>query len=208
MDERVLCPECGEEIPAIARKCKHCDAYLEPELRGKERLEAASGGLAAFGLGVVLLCVVCVLGGTVATVAVPTYLDQARRRNEEGAVAALEAIRSAQERLAAAPRPDGEGFGDLGALGRADLIDDELQTGIRGGYKFEVAVSPATPTEAWIAVATPIAPGKTGDKYFVTNHTGEIYYRVSQPIPLDSRTCAPPPDAMPLGAREGSGPPR
>ena len=45
MDDRVLCPYCGEEIPSIARKCRHCGEYLDPEHPGADvvpRLRSAN----------------------------------------------------------------------------------------------------------------------------------------------------------------------
>jgi len=42
LDEVKKCPFCGEWILAVARKCRHCDEYLDPELR---RASTTTGGV-------------------------------------------------------------------------------------------------------------------------------------------------------------------
>lgn len=52
----------------------------------------------------------------------------------------------------------------------------------------------------WMAVAKPEEPGVTGDRYFVTNHTGIIYYTGSQGGAFGlNGACEIPPNAVPVG---------
>lgn len=198
MDDHVLCPYCGEEIPSIARKCRHCGEYLDPEHPGADVVPRLLLGL---GCGVVLLGLLCVVGSILATAAMPNLVRAEKASNEARAVAALRAIAAAQERFRAED-VDGDGaadYGDLGELGQARLLDSSLVTGIQEGYLFEVAASRTDPTRRYLATATPIAPGQSGDRFFAINHAGAVYVRASRAFPLDLLTCELPGDAEPLG---------
>ena len=198
MDDHVLCPYCGEEIPGIARKCRHCGEYLDPEHPGADVVPRMLLGL---GCGVVLLALLCVVGSILATAAMPNLARAEKAKNEAGAVAALREIAAAQERFRAEDA-DGDGaadYGDLGELGQAHLLDPALVTGIHEGYLFDVAASRADPARRFLATATPIAAGQSGDRYFAINQAGAVYVRGGRPFPLDLLTCELPGDAEPLG---------
>lgn len=197
MDDRVLCPYCGEEIPSIARKCRHCGEYLDPEHPGEEVFPRM---LLALGCGVVLLALMCVVGSILVTAALPNLLRAEKARNETAAIAALRAIAAAEDtfRTSDAERDGAPDYGDLGELGTAHLLEPDLVTGIQGGYLFEVAASRTDPGRRFFATATPIAPGETGDRYFAVNHAGAIYVRQARPFPLDLLGCDMPGDATPL----------
>lgn len=198
MDDRVPCPYCGEEIPSIARKCRHCGEYLAPERPGAEVVPRLLLGL---GCGVVLLSGLCVVGSILVTAAMPNLMRAEKARNEAAAVDALRAIAAAQERFRDGD-PDKDGvadYGDLGELGQAHLLDPGLVTGIREGYLFEVVASRTDPTTRFLATATPIAPGHSGDRYFALNQAGAVYVRGEGAFPLDVLACELPGDAAPLG---------
>lgn len=55
----------------------------------------------------------------------------------------------------------------------------------RQGYDFTVAAPIGTEDASWIAVATPLVPGTTGDRYFRADPDGVIYYRVKAPFAVD-----------------------
>jgi hypothetical protein len=197
MDDRVLCPYCGEEIPSIARKCRHCGEYLDPDNPGVEVFPRVA---LALGCGVALLALLCVVGSILVTAALPNLLRAEKARNEARAVASLRAIAAAQATFRETdPDKDGvQDFGDLGELGTAHLLEPTLVSGIQEGYQFEVAASRTEPAERWIATATPIAPGSSGDRYFAINHAGAIYARSARPFALDLVGCDMPGDAEPL----------
>jgi hypothetical protein len=199
MDDHVACPYCGEEIPRIARKCRHCGEYLDPSRAGYEVLPRA---LLAFGCSVALVATLCVVGSIVATAALPNLVRAEKARDERGAVEALRAIAAAEARFKATD-PDGDGvadYGDLGELGVAQLLDATLVTGMRDGYVFEVAASRVDPTARFLATAMPIAPGRTGDRSFAVNQAGGVYARAGRPFPLDLIGCDLPADAEPIEA--------
>ncbi len=190
-EERGLCPTCGEEVASFARRCRHCGEALAGEGAG----ELGGQAIAAFLGGVVLCALLCVAASIAATVSVPGVRAARKAHNEAEAVRALRAIAEAQARL----RGDGgAGFGDLGALGAARLLEPDLVTGVHAGYVFEVAPATTDPTRAWIAVATPIEPGRSGDRAFGTSHRGGVYERHGRPFPLDTLRCELPPDATPV----------
>lgn len=198
MDDQVLCPFCGEEIPTIARKCRHCGEYLDPAHPGAEVVPRMLLGL---GCGVVLVALLCVVGSIVATAALPNLVRAEKARSEAAAVTALRAIAAAQERFRAEDA-DGDGladYGDLGELGQARLLEPSLVTGIHAGYLFEVAASRVDPTRRYLATATPMSPGQSGDRFFAINQAGAVYVRASRAFPLDLLRCELPGDAEPLG---------
>lgn len=200
MDDRVGCPYCGEDIPSIARKCRHCGEFIDPAATPGAAESLPHLALGAF-VGVVLLALLCVVGSIVAATATPNLLRAEKARNEAAAVAALRAVVAAQEAFRAAD-PDRNGvadYGDLAQLGTAHLLDPGLVTGIHEGYQLEVAASRLDPERRWIAVASPLTPGHTGDRYFAVNQAGAVHARTSRPFPLDVLNCELPGDARPVG---------
>jgi hypothetical protein len=199
MEDHLSCPFCGEQIAAIARKCKHCAEFLDPSLRPET--PGGMGRLVFAGLGAMLLASLCLSAAVVAGVALPNAYRLRKQANEDHAVSGLRAIADAQEKLREHGGPDGPSptYGDLETLGRAQLLPPLLASGIQEGYVFEVSASVDEPDQLWMATASPLAPGKGGDRYFAINHTGAVYYRLGQPFPLDTQSCELPGDAMPLG---------
>ena len=86
---------------------------------------------------------------------------------ESAAIGSLRAISSAQSVFREADR-DRDGvldYAHLAELGRAELIDEVLATGVKQGYRFSSAPGPA-PQFTWWAFAEPTRPGCTGDRAF------------------------------------------
>jgi hypothetical protein len=149
----------------------------------------------------VLVALLCVGLGTAAAVIGPDLLRVRRESNERAAVEALREIVRAQ---VAYHEDDGDGdgehtFGSLGQLGVSGQLEPDLASGLQHRYTFEVAVSTAAPEARWMATASPISPGNDGARYFVTNHTGAVYFRHGRPFRLDLNRCEFPPDAFPIG---------
>lgn len=119
--------------------------------------------------------------------------DVDRREREGRAIGALKELQTAQSLFREA---DAEGDGvydyaqDLHELGAAGLIDPDLARGARDGYRFTVDASPTKPEFLWLATASPLEPGVTGDHYFATNHTGVIHYTLEGPHPDRTEDCA------------------
>lgn len=114
----------------------------------------------------------------------PTTAQQNGRR----AVHALGRIVEAQSVLRL--DRDGDGvleFGTLDDLRAAGLItDDDLPP----GYVVEVRPSVDRPSYRWIAVATPVTPGETGDRTYVVNQAG-VVHAVDGPVAVDDGCAIP-----------------
>lgn len=160
----------------------------------------AQGGLST--LTVVVLCAVglCVVSSVVAAIALPGLVQTEWVDNESAAIGALKTIGTAQTMFRETDK-EGDGtldYGSLRELSDVQVIDAVLGGGQRQGYRFQAAASPTTPGSLWMAVASPTAPGTTGDRYFVTNHAGVIYYSPTTPFSI-TPDCAIPAHALPLG---------
>jgi type IV pilus assembly protein PilA len=55
------------------------------------------------------------------------------------------------------------------------LIDQTLASGIKSGYTFDyTAATAAGATRTYTIHATPISPGRTGERFFFTDESGVI----------------------------------
>lgn len=134
---------------------------------------------------------------------VENLLEARRHGNEAAAIGALKVLNTAQTLFREGDK-DQDGvldYGTLEDLAGVGLIDEALASGVKQGYRFAVRVSPQAPEFLWMATATPVEPGRTGDRYFVTNHAGVIYYSTRAPFEL-ADTCEIPPTATPVGKAE------
>jgi hypothetical protein len=195
MEDRLPCPHCGEQIPRIAHKCKHCGEYRDASATGV--VDPAAGMIMAFALGTVLVALGCVVTGISAAIVGPSAAKVRRDTNERGAITALQTIGKAEQSFFQGADP--KAFAALGELAETSLLEPDLASGLQNQYVFEVGVSGSFPGERWMATATPLSPGKSGENYFAINHTGAIYFRRGQPFQLDLHRCEFPPDAHPIG---------
>jgi len=130
-------------------------------------------------------------------------LREARRHgNEAAAIGALRTISTAQSLFREADKDANQVFdyaGSLAALGEVDLIDEVLASGEKQGYRFELCAGSEAPEFLWMAVASPIEPGETGERHLVINQMGVIFYSTEAPFALDRETCEIPEGATPVG---------
>ncbi len=131
-------------------------------------------------LGIGCLASVFVLAVVVA-IAIPSLLSSRLEANETMAISSLRTITTCQYQFRESGRgPDGSfAFGTLDQLGEADLLDHELASGERSGYRFEVGfVDPETGAEnrelAFTVMASPTEPDVTGTRWFYVDHEGVI----------------------------------
>ncbi len=127
-----------------------------------------------------------------------------RMSTETQAIGALKTIGAAQALFREADK-DEDGFEDYGTLqelasaGAAGLIDQALGSGTKSGYLYECTYGSSTSEFIWFATARPALPTTTGDRYFVANHEGVVYYTTTRAFSLDSVTCEISDHAIPVG---------
>jgi hypothetical protein len=92
-------------------------------------------------------------------------------------------------------------YGSLAQLQKTMLIDAILGSGTKEGYLFQAAASASTSEFIWFAIATPVEPGVTGDRYFCVNQTGVLFYTTEGSFVLNTTDCVQPASAVPLGRR-------
>lgn len=193
------CRFCAEPVEVGVAKCPHC---------GETLLDEGGGGAppAKTATSVILIVVVvalvgfCAFVGIAAAIAIPNLVDARKHGNEAAAIGALKTIGTAQVLFREGDKDDDRvlDYGSLQDLNDAFLIDSVLGSGVKQGYAFQVVPSPQTPEFLWMATADPVLPGKTGDRYFMINHEGIIYYSNTAPFTI-TPDCATPADATPLG---------
>jgi competence protein ComGC len=133
-------------------------------------------GLALTGLifgylGVVMIPILLIT----AAIAIPNLLRARTVANEAGAVGVVRTIANAQATYASTYPQNGYAC-RLSDLASAGLIDRELASGTKYGYKFLVSPCRTRPQPIFAVGAAPLAPGKTGVRAFCTDQTGVIRF--------------------------------
>jgi hypothetical protein len=67
----------------------------------------------------------------------------------------------------------------LAELKQANLIDGVLASGVKQGYRFEAFWDGEDPQRWWV-IASPAAPGKSGERWFYLDPSGEIRFEVGK----------------------------
>jgi hypothetical protein len=135
-------------------------------------------------------------------IAIPNLIEARKHGGEASPIGALKTIQTSQALFREGDKDeDGKlDYATLEELSNTTLIDGVLGTGRKQGYLFQVRPSPLTPEFMWMAVARPIEPGETGDRYFVTNQAGVIYYTGTQGDAFElNDACEIPPNAIRIG---------
>lgn len=130
-------------------------------------------GLATAGLVTSILSLVIVVPiGIIAAIAIPNLLASRRAANEGSAMYVLRKISSAETEY----QSNRETYGTLEQLAADGLIDPELASGTRHGYRFKITVSTAGSSRAMAfeAVGVPLAYPSSGRRSFLIDETGVI----------------------------------
>jgi len=132
----------------------------------------------------------------IAAIAIPNLLEARKSGNEAAALGSLKAITTAQTlyREGSKDSAGNNNYATLTQLGATNLVDTVLGGGnfTKTGYSFASGPSSVTTSApfVWSAVADPVVPKNTGDRYFATNNSGVIYFTLGKPIAPDGATGA------------------
>ncbi len=143
------------------------------------------------GFTLIELMIVIAIISIIAALAIPNLVEARKRGNEVSAIAGLKAI-AISEALFHDRDAEQDGnldYGMLSELNNTKLLDVVLGTGTKQGYTFQAGYSFHTSEFLWFAVANPVIPQLSGDRYFTTNGAGEIYYTSASNLGLDTDTC-------------------
>jgi prepilin-type N-terminal cleavage/methylation domain-containing protein len=152
----------------------------------------------AAGFSLIELMIVVTIIVIIAALAIPQLLRARMAANEASAVSALRTL-STQETnylsswsqgysptlLALGPSLPG----NPASASSADLVDQVLANGIRGGYQF--LYTPLTPSggiapTGYTVTANPISPGITGEWYFFVDQSNNIRQSYNSPATASS----------------------
>ena len=141
------------------------------------------------GFSLIELLIVVAIILIIAAIAIPNLLRSRMAANEASAVGSLRTINTACVTYSSTY---GIGFptalSNLGTNGpassaSADLIDSVLAGGVKSGYQFTYAFTPAISSvvPAYQVNADPLSAGQTGQRHFYTDQSGVIRFNVSSP---------------------------
>jgi prepilin-type N-terminal cleavage/methylation domain-containing protein len=142
------------------------------------------------GFSLVELVIVIAVIVVIAAIVLPGLLSSKKAANEASAIASLRAIHSAMRVYV----KRFHGAGTLEDLARTEMIDDELGSGTKSGYTFEVKIEGSMKDSG--IIASPTSWGSTGERRFKINWMGQIYFTANE----DDTSVT---DGTPLGAASG-----
>ncbi len=148
------------------------------------------------GFSLIELLIVVAIILIIAAIAIPNLMRSKMAANESSAVGSLRTINTAmvtysntypQQGFAAALANLGGSAAtcatSTGATSTsACLIDSVLATGTKSGYVFTATGGGQTPAVTYTSLATPQAPGQSGQRQFCSDQSGVIYQ--------DTATCS------------------
>jgi type II secretory pathway pseudopilin PulG len=137
----------------------------------------ATAGIVMGGIGTIFSLIL--VPGIIAAIAIPNLLASRRAANESAAISSLRTIAAAEVTYQATA---GRGqFGALRDLGASSLLDSQLASGTKSGYRFALTVQDGDRYTApgFTVTATPIVTtgtGQTGIRSFYVDESQTIRY--------------------------------
>ena len=134
------------------------------------------------GFTLIELMIVIAIIAIIAAIALPNLLEARKGANEAAAIGGLRSLFEAEEMFRDQDK-DHDGvlqfapnFQTLVQFGA--LIDTVLATGTKMGYVYTIVTADPWRFEA---IASPLSPGRSGDRYFFIDDTGLILFSVTGP---------------------------
>jgi prepilin-type N-terminal cleavage/methylation domain-containing protein len=132
------------------------------------------------GFTLIELMIVIAIIAIIAAIAIPNLIEARKGANESAAIGNLRAVGTAQHIFQGGDKDHSGTYAyavSLQALSNVNLIDSILAGGTKQGYTFQIL--PGATAFYWEAIATPVVPGKSGDRYFYVDESGAIRYSTS-----------------------------
>jgi type IV pilus assembly protein PilA len=152
------------------------------------------------GFTLIELMIVIALIAIIAAIAIPNMLSARKSANEGAAIGHLKTITNAQHIFSVSDKDNDNSpdYATMAELSESQILDAVLGSGRRQGYLFECGPTLLTPEACWFAVANPIQPQASGDRYFATNQRGVIFYTNASSITPDYTDASIPSELSPL----------
>jgi prepilin-type N-terminal cleavage/methylation domain-containing protein len=134
------------------------------------------------GFTLIELMIVIAIIAIIAAIAIPNLIQARKGGNEAAAIGALRTLNTAQSLFREGDK-DHNGTLDYASTlvalqTNGNLIDSVLGTGTKQGYSYTIL---AATQFTWSAQASPLTPGKSGDRYFFIDESGVIRFNAQQP---------------------------
>jgi len=138
------------------------------------------------GFSLVELMVVMMVILVIAAIAIPSLVHARMRANEASAISSMRAVRTAelmyqdaypQEGYAdslAKLGPNGSDCTSVGKTNSCLLMDENLASGLKSGYVFDLAGDGSKPANTYTLTATPESNGVSGRCSFSSDASGQI----------------------------------
>lgn len=137
------------------------------------------------GFSLIELLIVVTIILIIAAIAIPNLMRNKIQANETSAVQSLRALNESALLYSNSYGGFPHAIAELGpavsgtqaSSANADLIDSVLSSGVKAGYRFTYTPGTADPAGhvlTYSIVATPVAPGSSGQRSFYTDQSGTL----------------------------------